>query len=180
MANKIDKSIIIIPIGLIMYALYKALPHSNTDKPDQISANFTMSEFAVTNTGLPNTIPAPQQAWIVALVQEILQPLRDKIGSIIITSGYRSTEVNTRIGGSPYSQHMEGQASDITSPTLTPKEIFLTLYNSPYPIKQCILYAPNDGNFVHVSIDPKRPAKRQFMIMESGTFTPYNGGEIIL
>jgi zinc D-Ala-D-Ala carboxypeptidase len=183
MADKINNSIILIPIGLIMYALYKALPHDNTDfinKPDQISKNFNMSEFSVTNTGLPNTIPSEQKAWIIALVQEILQPLRDIIGSITITSGYRSTEVNTRIGGSPYSQHMLGQASDIISSTKSPKEIFLTLYNSTFPIKQCILYAPTEGNFVHVSIDPKRPAKREFLIMESGVFTPYNGGEIIL
>ena len=184
MANKINTSIIFIPIGLVMYALYKALPASATDYKDntaeKISKNFSMSEFTVTNTGLPNNIPDDQKAWIIALVQEILQPLRDKIGSITITSGYRSQEVNTRIGGAPYSQHMKGQASDIVSPTLTPKEIFLTLYNSSYPIKQAILYAPKDGNFVHVSIDPKRPPKRQFLIMESGTFYPYNGGEIVL
>ncbi len=183
MANKIDTSILLLPIGLFMYALYKALPHDNVvipDKPDQISKNFNLNEMNVTSTGLPNTIPTEAQAWLVALTQEILQPLRDKIGSITITSGYRSQEVNSRIGGSPYSQHMLGQACDIISPGMSPKDIFLVLYRSNYPIKQCIVYSKNDGNFVHVSIDPRRPAKREFLINVSGAFSPYNGGSIVL
>jgi zinc D-Ala-D-Ala carboxypeptidase len=169
-------------LGIVgMYALYKALPHDNTDvSSDQISPNFRFSEFEVTKTGLSNTIPEDAKAWIVALVQEILQPLRSIIGSITINSGYRSSEVNTRIGGAPYSQHMLGQAVDIISPNLEPKEIFEILYNSNYPVKQVILYSPAEGNFVHISIDPKRPAKRQFLIKESGAFSPYNGGSIIL
>lgn len=169
--------------GGIMYALYLALPHDNKvipDEPDQISKNFNLKEFNVTSTGLPNDIPEDAKAWLVALVQEILQPLRDKIGSIQITSGYRSQAVNTRIGGAPASQHMKGQASDLVSTSMSPKDIFLVLYRSNFPISQCILYAPNDGNFVHVAIDPQRPSKRQFLINESGAFSPYNGGTIIL
>ncbi len=172
---------IIIPVGLLMYALYKALPYDNKvipDKPGQLSQNFNLNEFVVTSTGLLNEIPEDAQAWIVALVQEILQPLRDKIGSIAITSGYRSEAVNTRIGGSPYSQHMLGQAADIISSSLTPQEIFSYLYRSNLPIRQCILYPKDEGNFVHVAIDPKRPPKKQFLIMVSGAFSTYNGGEL--
>lgn len=181
MAFKVTNNKLVLTLGVIMYALYKALPYTNEvipDKPGQLSQNFNLEEFAVTSTGLSNEIPEDAQAWLVALVQEILQPLRDKIGSITITSGYRSEAVNTRIGGSPYSQHILGQAADIISSYLTPQEIFLYLYRSNFPIRQCILYPKDAGNFVHVAIDPKRPPKKQFLIMISGAFSPYNGGEL--
>jgi len=170
-----------------VYALYKALPlengsigYTNTSLNRKISDNFNMSEFVVTNTGLENVPAEEEQAWIVALVREIMQPLRDKIGGIVITSGYRSPDVNTRIGGSPTSQHMKGQACDFYPTNMSRKDAYLVLFNSTYPIRQCILYPTNEGNFIHVSIDPQRPAKRQFMIKDSGAFYPYNGGEIKL
>jgi len=173
--------------GVIVYALYKALPlengsigYKNKSLTRKISSNFNMNEFVVTSTGLENIPEEEQQAWIVALVREIMQPLRDKIGGIIITSGYRSPDVNTRIGGSPTSQHMLGQACDFYPVNMTRKEAYLFLFNSTYPIRQCILYPTNEGNFIHVSIDPQRPAKRQFLIKDSGAFYPYNGGEIKL
>lgn len=173
--------------GVIVYALYKALPFENGSidslrgsSSDKISSNFTLYEFQITSTGLSNDIPEEKKAWIVALVQEIMQPLRDQIGPIVITSGYRSPEVNTRIGGSPTSQHMLGQACDFYPVNMTRKEAYLFLFNSTYPIRQCILYPTNEGNFIHVSIDPQRPPKRQFLIKDSGAFYPYNGGEIKL
>ena len=173
--------------GVILYALYKALPFENGSidmitgsSSEKISANFSMEEFSKTSTGLPNDIPEDKRAWIVALVQEILQPLRDKIGIINITSGYRSPEVNTRIGGSPTSQHMIGQACDFFPLEMNIIKVYEILYSSNYPISQCILYSPEEGNFIHVAIDPKRPAKKQFLIKQNGSFYPYNGGVINL
>jgi zinc D-Ala-D-Ala carboxypeptidase len=167
--------------GVIVYCLYKALPVNNSISP-KLSNNFNLSEFEVTNTGLPNKAPKDKIPWLRALAIEILQPLRDKIGAIRINSGYRSPDVNVRIGGSPTSQHMQGQAADIISLTgKTPKEIFMELYNNKsLPISQAILYVPNEGNFIHVAIDPQRPAKRQFLIKQSGVFDIYTGGDIIL
>ena len=148
----------------------------------KLSKNFTLKEMTRSITakrkGIENTPDEQQIENLTELCEKVLQPLRDKIGSIAITSGYRSEAVNTRIGGSPYSQHMLGQAADIISSHLTPQEIFLYLYRSNFPIRQCILYPKDAGNFVHVAIDPKRPPKKQFLIMVSGAFSPYNGGEL--
>lgn len=48
------------------------------------------------------------------LCEEILQPIRNKFGKpITITSGYRSSVLNTAIGGSKSSQHIKGEAADI-------------------------------------------------------------------
>ena len=52
--------------------------------------------------------------WL--LCQKVLQPLRDKFGSaIIVNSGYRSPAVNKAVGGVPTSQHVRGEAADITA-----------------------------------------------------------------
>ena len=44
----------------------------------------------------------------------IFQPLREAFGlPIYVSSGYRSSELNTAIGGSSRSQHVEGRALDL-------------------------------------------------------------------
>jgi len=44
---------------------------------------------------------------------EVLQPLRDAMGEVIlITSGYRSESYNLKIGGRYNSQHLKAQAAD--------------------------------------------------------------------
>lgn len=49
---------------------------------------------------------------------EKLQKLRDLVGKPIkINSGYRTKEYNAKIGGSPKSQHIEGNAVDLALPT---------------------------------------------------------------
>ena len=47
------------------------------------------------------------------LTENILQKVRDKLGPIRITSGYRSKAVNRAIGGARNSAHMTGNAADI-------------------------------------------------------------------
>ena len=50
------------------------------------------------------------------LCEDILQPIRNKWGrAITITSGFRCKELNKAVGGSVHSQHIEGEAADITS-----------------------------------------------------------------
>lgn len=46
------------------------------------------------------------------LCVNILEPIREKFGTVIIHSGFRCPEYNKLIGGSPTSQHMLGQAAD--------------------------------------------------------------------
>jgi len=54
-----------------------------------------------------------------------IQVLRDALGApISIMSGYRSPERNAAVGGSPKSQHMEGNATDLQCKTKTPLEMY--------------------------------------------------------
>lgn len=66
--------------------------------------------------GLPNEPSAEQARKIELLITNLLDPLREMWGSpITINSGYRCPELNSLVGGVPRSQHMYGEAADITA-----------------------------------------------------------------
>jgi zinc D-Ala-D-Ala carboxypeptidase len=83
----------------------------------RLSKNFTLSEFTRSATasrkGIDNTPSAKDIVNLQHLVSKILQPMRNALGPIRITSGYRSPALNRAIGGSTKSQHCKGQAADI-------------------------------------------------------------------
>ena len=61
-------------------------------------------------------MPAEVEANIVALVENVLDPAREKFGKpIIVNSGYRCPKHNAAVGGVANSQHTRGEAADITS-----------------------------------------------------------------
>jgi zinc D-Ala-D-Ala carboxypeptidase len=158
---------LLIGLGLIYIATRATRVNSET----HASPHFTWKELTTTSTGLPNDPGTQEEAWLEALSVEILEPLRRQFGPIKINSGYRSEAVNLRVNGSPTSQHMKGQAADIVSPNYTPEQIatWIYLYGN-IPVRQVIIYPPNNGNFLHVSIDPNRPPKRQFLIKNQSLF----------
>lgn len=89
----------------------------------QLSKNFNLREFTKSNTatrlGISNNPTAEHIHNLSDLVENILQPLRDALGvPLRITSGYRSAELNTAIGGAskdgkPTSDHCYGRAADL-------------------------------------------------------------------
>ena len=78
-----------------------------------VSKNFSLAELTKTNTGLLNALPEHLYSNLQALVDNVLQPARDALGPIQVTSAYRSPEVNVKIGGSKTSQHCLAQAADL-------------------------------------------------------------------
>jgi hypothetical protein len=83
-----------------------------------LSKNFTLKELTASQVairnGLDNTPNDESIANLKTLVETILQPLRDHYGkSVRVSSGYRSPELNTLVGGSKTSDHCKGQAADI-------------------------------------------------------------------
>ena len=118
-----------------------------------ISKNFSFSEFEASSeakkNGIDNTIKSPTvRKSIKALVDNILQPLRDYLGAPVdVSSGYRCEELNELVGGTEKSQHPKGEAGDIRSPFFTPLEIARAIVKLDLPFDQLILYP----TFVHVS-----------------------------
>ena len=89
----------------------------------RLSKNFTYEELIHSNVaerkGLKNRPKTKEEEKKVienlrALCIEVLQPLRDYLGKpVVISSGYRSEEVNRMVGGVKGSQHLKGEAADI-------------------------------------------------------------------
>lgn len=87
---------------------------------DRISKDFKFSEFTKSDTAARLHINNAITSWevrdnIKALVEDVLQPLRDAWGGpLFINSGYRCLELNKAVGGVPTSQHVLGQACDVS------------------------------------------------------------------
>ena len=90
-----------------------------------------------------------------ALCVNILQPLRDALGSPVnLNSGYRCPSLNKSIGGASGSQHMTGQAADIVDFTHGNEFMYNKIIELNLPFDQLI----NEFGFrwIHVSFDLKR------------------------
>lgn len=88
----------------------------------------------------------------------VLQPLRDALGPVTITSGYRPPVLNRRIGGSVTSQHQYGLAADIVVAGHTPLEVARWVRDNT-PFDQVI---HEFGQWVHVSVPAmNRSARKQ-------------------
>ena len=83
----------------------------------RLSKNFTLSEITKSNTakrlGIENAPNKEHLKNMQVLIRDLIQPMRDALGPIRISSGYRSPALNRAIGGSTKSQHCKGQAVDI-------------------------------------------------------------------
>lgn len=88
---------------------------------------FTLNELTrsatATRKGINNSPSALIKSNLEAIIEKVLDPLREKWGKpIIVTSGYRCPKLNTIIGGASGSQHMKGEAVDIRTATDTRDE----------------------------------------------------------
>ena len=85
------------------------------------------------------------------LVDNVLDPLREKIGAIRITSGYRTPAYNKQIGGATNSQHCKGEAVDLQPLQTNIEEVF-SLIIREFPYDQVILEKNNKGSkWIHIS-----------------------------
>ena len=79
-----------------------------------LSQHFTLGEF--TRSKYPEVYNIPSYEAIANLERlcEWLEVLRNKIGHpIVINSGYRSPQLNRKVGGAATSNHLTGCAADI-------------------------------------------------------------------
>jgi len=120
----------------------------------QLSANFTLDEFLFSQTatrlGIDMTPTADVTQNLTALVESVLQPLRDVLDvPIRVTSGFRPLALNTAINGSKTSAHIKGMAADIVVPGMTPWAVAEVLSDMDLIFDQQIL---EFSSWVHIGI----------------------------
>ena len=131
-----------------------------------LSKNFTLKELTKSDTalrlGIDNEPTKEGIMKLTILAAELLQPIRDSVGSIRITSGYRSPELSERIGSSSNSQHCRYEAIDcqfIKRGRMDNIKIYETLRDLDLDFDQCILefgdateyLDPDYPDWVHIS-----------------------------
>lgn len=139
----------------------------------QLSKNFTLAELLSSETAIRKGYSEqfkPSQEVIEnlrALAVNVLQPLRDALGPLKITCGYRCDRTNKAVGGSKTSEHVKGMAADIEfweNGKECNQKIFDTILNLKLPFTQLIdEFGTNEAPaWIHVSYNPKN-LKRQKM-----------------
>lgn len=128
---------------------------------------FTLNELtksdAAKRSKINNTPNKQEESNLIALVNYILDPLREAYGKpIIVTSGFRCERLNKLVNGSKSSQHRYGQAADIRTVEDTieeNKKLFDLAQELNLPFDQLI----DEYNFdwVHVSYSPRN--RRQIL-----------------
>lgn len=118
---------------------------------------FSFDEFSHSDTavrlGIDNSIPCDAQRAVAALVENVLDPLRNAWGRpLTVTSGYRCPALNKAVGGSKTSHHMRGMAADIdTGNIVDNRRLFQLILDSGLPFTQLI--GEKNFSWIHVSYE---------------------------
>ena len=139
----------------------------------RLSRNFMLREFVNSATaarkGISNKPTEVHLANLKKLIDNVIQPVRDKIGPIRITSGYRSPALNRAIGGSSRSQHSKGMAADIQfvrDNEMDNKVIFDTILEMELDFDQMI--NEFDYKWIHISYNQKKNRKQVLEAYKDG------------
>ena len=121
----------------------------------KLSPNFYLDEFTRSQVAVRHdiTISVEPDSLVLEnlrrLCVNVLQPLREALGPVHVTSGYRPLAVNILVGGSSRSQHIDGLAADIVVSGYTPFEVCQWLEQSGRMFDQAI---HEFGKWTHVSV----------------------------
>ena len=126
----------------------------------KLSKNFSRAEIEHSNTakrlGISNEMSEKHLENMQRLIDNLIQPMRDELGPIRISSGYRSPSLNRAIGGSNRSQHSKGEALDLQfweKGKMNNKVIYDWVLESGVEFDQMI--NEFDYSWIHISLKSK-------------------------
>lgn len=131
----------------------------------KLSKYFTLAEMTATAVrGVANTPSLAEVENLRFLCTAVLDPVREVFGPLYTTSGYRSPEVNLRIGGSPRSAHQSGCAWDGVPlrPRVRWADVIRYLIQSVLPVDQVIY---EYGRWLHIGTRPRGEGCRRQALM---------------
>ena len=137
----------------------------------KLTPNFTLDELTVSETaerlGIDNDPPADiidNLRGLASVLEEVRIVCNNR--PVVITSGYRSPNLNRLVNGSRNSAHLSGYAADFTVPGFgTPMAVCRAIAAAGIRFDQLI---HEFGRWVHLSVDP-RMRRDVLTIDRSGT-----------
>ena len=133
----------------------------------RIMKYFTYSELLKSSTAIENKIwngaNKEQEANLKALVDAILDPLREKYGQPIrVSSGFRNAALNAAVGGVKTSQHCNGEAADISTGNRDEnRKLAKMIVEMGLPFDQLI----DENNYAWVHVSYKRNGENRGKIL---------------
>tara|TARA_R110002126_G_scaffold272224_1_gene416349 strand:+ start:11 stop:472 length:462 start_codon:yes stop_codon:yes gene_type:complete len=109
------------------------------------------------------------------IAEKVFEPLREWVGGPIkVNSFYRSEELNSRIGGSLRSAHIDGNAIDITSlGKKTNLEMFHYIREN-LDFDQLIWEFGEEPRWLHISYISKKANRKQVLVIKrKGKYVTY-------
>ena len=140
----------------------------------QLSKHFKLEEFTrsqiAARNNLSNIPGAGEVKNLENVCYEILEPVRAKFSKpIMINSGFRSLEVNRKLGSSDSSQHVKGQAVDFEIAGIHNLKVAHWVKEN-CDFDQLILefYQPDlkNAGWVHVSYNEKGSNRKQVLTFD--------------
>ncbi|WP_443748125.1 D-Ala-D-Ala carboxypeptidase family metallohydrolase [Asticcacaulis solisilvae] len=140
------------------------------------SRYFTLEELTQSDTAVRLHIDNTPPADVVTALHDTatkMDQVRDLLkGPVQVLSGYRSPKLNTAIGGSPHSAHINGRAVDFVCRSYgTPLQICQKIVAAGVKFDQLI----QEGTWVHISFDPQMRNQVLTASFGSGKTTYRNG-----
>ena len=107
--------------------MIKNIDSTEIDFEERLSPHFTVGEMLRSGKAVgmgiknvPEENPAPGEASRAEVIEnlrelcnKVLEPLRRRVGRVIVVGGYRCEAVNRAVMGAEHSQHLRGEAADI-------------------------------------------------------------------
>lgn len=118
----------------------------------KLSEHFTVDEFTTSQTasrrGIRN-VPGPRELANLKRLAAALEQVRAIYNKpLTISSGYRSPDLNSAIGGARSSAHLLGLAADINVPGISPRELGHAIIAAAIPFDQLIY----EGTWIHFAL----------------------------
>ena len=137
----------------------------------KISEHFTMYDVVNSATALARKIDNRPTAQVVtnatALIKNVLEPIRNHFNSPLnVNCMYRSPNLNKAVGGVSTSQHVKGQAADITVNNHSIQEVFN--YIKKNLIYDQLIY---EGTWIHISFSLMKNRKQPLKLV-NGKYLP--------
>jgi zinc D-Ala-D-Ala carboxypeptidase len=126
-----------------------------------LSKDFKLWEFVISPTadrnGVDNTPNKQEIEHLRKLCVEILQPARDALGPLKISSGFRSAKLNTLVKGSRTSDHRLGYAADVKPVNVGTRALAEWVVRNCPKFDQVILEfdTPENPRWIHLSAAPR-------------------------
>lgn len=137
-------------------------------EPKYFELNELLCSETALNCGIENLPSWSDIENLHELAMDVLDPIRAQWGQpLVVTSGYRSPELNAKVGGVPASAHMIGCAVDVRLASWSKRSItdlFKVIQamteGGAIEVDQVILYRKK--KIVHISHE--YPARKQFIV----------------